>query len=133
MDGGSIINSGSTGLRAGGSSCRVRNAQISGNLGGGIRIDSNSTTVYPDACDLGTAASPGGNTIDNPVYNLLVDSGAVDAPAVGNVWTPSQQGTDAQGRFSVAAGQTSLRIAGPITNSRNVRVTRTGASVLVAQ
>jgi hypothetical protein len=133
IDGGSVLNSGSTGLRVVGMGCRIRNAQIVGNVGGGVWIENRSNVVSTDGCDLGTAASPGGNTIDNPVYNLLVDTGVVANPAVGNVWTPSQQGADAQGRFSVPAGQTSLVIAGPVADSRNVRVTRAGASVLVAQ
>ena len=59
--------------------------------------------------------------------------GLVVNPAVGNIWTASQQGADAQGRYSVPAGQTSLVIAGPNLTGRNVRVTLGGSSVLVAQ
>ena len=133
IDGGSVIDNRSTGLRVLGLTCRIRNARITGNLAGGVRVENRSSTVTQDSCDLGTAASPGGNTLDNPVYNLLVETREVVHPAVGNIWTASEQGADAQGRYSVPAGQTSLVIAGPNLTGRNVRVTLGSSSVLVAQ
>jgi hypothetical protein len=52
--------------------------------------------------------------------------------AVGNTWVASEQGADAQGRYSVPAGQTANVITGP-TTGRNVRIDGAGSSVTLAQ
>ncbi len=59
--------------------------------------------------DLGTLAEPGGNTfIQRATLQstaLRLDMQALTVQAVGNTWTPNQQGADAQGRYAVLTGK----------------------------
>jgi hypothetical protein len=52
--------------------------------------------------DLGTAASPGGNTITgNSQYGVRVGfSGGITASAVGNTWIPNIEGANSAGKYS---------------------------------
>lgn len=59
--------------------------------------------------DLGTLAEPGGNTFLQRATSLSsamrLQLQAVTIQAVGNAWTPSAQGADAQGKYVVATGK----------------------------
>ena len=68
-------------------------------------------------CDLGTAASPGGNTFDNAVSNVSIAGQAQRVLAVGNAWKANAQGADAQGRYAVPAGLTALDVSGPASGT----------------
>jgi hypothetical protein len=53
--------------------------------------------------DLGTVASPGGNTIlgaTASLTGLYLSVSAVTVQAVGNTWTPNFEGADAVGKYS---------------------------------
>jgi hypothetical protein len=72
---------------------------------GGLIIAAGSASTL----DLGTLAEPGGNTFvqRNAVQNtaLRLNMQAITVQAVGNTWTPSLQGADAQGRYQVLTGK----------------------------
>jgi hypothetical protein len=133
IDGAELSGNGAAGLSYFGADCRVRNTSVFGNTGGGIVIE-NFSNVAPAPCDLGTAASPGGNSVLSTPGNsgLRVRTVGVAVQAVGNTWVASEQGADAQGRYSVPAGQTANVITGP-TTGRNVRIDAAGSSVTLAQ
>jgi hypothetical protein len=72
---------------------------------GGLIIDAgNASTI-----DLGTLAEPGGNTFvqHTTVQNtaLRLNTQAITIQAVGNTWTPNQQGADGQGHYQVLTGK----------------------------
>jgi hypothetical protein len=133
IDGAELSGNGAAGMSYFGADCRVRNTTIAGNGGGGIVIE-NFSNVAPPPCDLGTAASPGGNLLLAAPNSsgLRVRTLGVAVQAVGNTWVAFEQGADAQGRYSVPAGQTANVISGPLTG-RNVRVDASTSSVTVAQ
>jgi hypothetical protein len=72
---------------------------------GGLMIAAGSASTI----DLGTLAEPGGNTFvqRNATQNtaLRLNMQAITVQAVGNTWTPNQQGADAQGHYQVLAGK----------------------------
>ena len=76
-------------------------------------------------CDLGTAASPGGNAFADTGPNVSLNASSSQPStlqAVGNTWAASQQGSDAQGRYAVPPGQTVLEVGGPVTSGANYRL-----------
>ncbi|HEX3764917.1 MAG TPA: DUF1565 domain-containing protein, partial [Kofleriaceae bacterium] len=114
LSGVTITNNG-VGLAAGGFDAAnpvvltMRNSTVSGNHQDGVRI-SNAIHV-----DLGTAASPGGNTIQgNTGAGLAVvsDDGSPTVNASGNTWNASVQGADSDGRYILVE-----TLAGPIAAS----------------
>jgi hypothetical protein len=100
------------GMRMGGSSSvldlKIRDTVFDvttlANWGGLIIAAGSASTI-----DLGTLAEPGGNTFvqHTTVQNtaLRLNMQAITVQAVGNTWTPNQQGTDGQGHYAVLAGK----------------------------
>ncbi|MEO7244063.1 MAG: hypothetical protein ABIX12_02815 [Rubrivivax sp.] len=133
LDGAELRGNGMLGLSYFGADCRVRNTRVEGNVEGGITLQ-NQSNVAPAPCDLGSAASPGGNTFlaTSNTAGLWVRTIGVAVQAVGNVWAASEQGTDGLGRFSVPSGQGANIISGP-ASGRNVRIDAASSSVTVAQ
>ena len=113
----------STGVRV----FHVRNAFIHNNTLAGIYWSS----LAGDA-DLGTTASPGGNTITvngtaTSNVNLFMDAPFVTA--VGNTWNASVQGADAQGMFSG-----DVLLTGQIVNAGgNFRVNQAGQQLRLSE
>jgi hypothetical protein len=72
---------------------------------GGLLIAAGSASTI----DLGTLADPGGNTFlehgANLTTALRLNVQGVTVQAVGNTWTPNQQGADAQGHYVVQTGK----------------------------
>ncbi len=70
-----------------------------------IMLDGTSASTI----DLGTLADPGGNTFIQRAATLSsamrLQFQAVVISAVGNTWTPSAQGANAQGKYVVASGK----------------------------
>ena len=117
-------------------SLTLSNLTVTGNTAGGITLSNGALTLRSStlsnngaeggltlygsaAADLGTAASPGGNTFignSGPQLNSIVDAGRT-VNAVGNVWTPSVQGADANGRYSLPPTFTPVPKFGPTTGS----------------
>jgi Right handed beta helix region/Protein of unknown function (DUF1565) len=100
--------------------CRIRDSSFVGNLGYGVQMES-----LGGICDLGTVASPGGNTFANTGPNVSLNASSTlpsTLQAVGNTWAANQQGSDAQGRYAVPNGQTVLEVAGPVTSGANYRL-----------
>ena len=112
-------------------SCRVRNTRFSGNVQSGALIEAGTT------CDLGTAASPGGNVFGNLGTHLVVSPSSSDPvftlQAVGNTWTPNQQGADAQGRYVVPSGQTVYEVKGRATAGANYGLNWTNVTLRLAE
>lgn len=134
IDGAELTGNGKLGLSYFGADCQVRNTRIDGNVEGGIVME-NFSNVAPAPCDLGSAASPGGNTFfaTSNTAALRVRTAGVAVQAVGNVWVASEQGANAQGRYAVPAGQTANVISGPVPSGRNVRIDAATSSVTVAR
>ena len=121
-------------------SLTLSNLTVTGNSAGGITLSNgvltlrNSTlsnngaegglTVYADSTvDLGTTASPGGNTFTGNTgaqFNSIVTAGRT-VNAVGNIWKPSVQGADANGRYSLPPTFTPVPKVGP-TNGANYQI-----------
>jgi len=121
-------------------SLTLSNLTVTGNSAGGITLSNgaltlrNSTvsnngaegglTLYGSmAADLGTAASPGGNTFTGntgPQLNSIVTAGQT-VNAVGNTWKPSVQGADANGHYSLPPAFTPVPKVGP-TNGANYQI-----------
>jgi hypothetical protein len=72
---------------------------------GGLIIAAGSASTI----DLGTLAEPGGNTFVQHTATqntaLRLNMQAITVQAVGNTWTPQQQGADAQGHYTVQTGK----------------------------
>lgn len=128
---------------------RMSGGAVSGNLGRGLDTvnEANKTndvrlrgvTITANALhglylaglagsrwDLGTASDPGGNTIrDN---GGTADPGLFTSDtndviwAVGNIWIPLEQGSDAMGRYVPALGEDDVEVAGPVGAGRNYRL-----------
>lgn len=89
---GSTFTENNTGISVGvQAQLSLSGSQISG---GNIAI-SDSGSV-----NLGTASSPGGNTLKAATRVLSMGSTASDVSAVGNTWEANQQGADAQGHYA---------------------------------
>jgi hypothetical protein len=113
-------------------SCKVRNSTFTGNVDAGITLR-NATH-----CDLGSAASPGGNAFAGNVGPGFVGApSSTDAAftvlAVGNAWTANQQGADAQGRYTVPAGKTVYEVTGKTTGGANYRLDWTNVTLRLAE
>jgi hypothetical protein len=74
------------------------------NWGGLIIAAGNASSL-----DLGTLAEPGGNTFVQHTATqntaLGLNTQALTVQAVGNTWTPNQQGADAEGHYVVQTGK----------------------------
>ena len=96
----------------------LRNSVVSNNgAEGGLTLYADVTT------DLGTTASPGGNTFTGntgPQLNSIVTAGQT-VDAVGNTWKPNVQGADANGRYSLPPAYAPVPKAGP-TNGSNFQI-----------
>jgi hypothetical protein len=140
VSGGQIATNGSAGIRLGGVAApgfytgvytlTLRSATLTGN--GGSAGDGAGLVLAGAAgssFDLGTAAQPGGSTLQGlsaskPALRTSANA-AVTVNAVGNTWTANQQGANASGQYSgnllVTSGSGvnyaitsgSLRLAGP--------------------
>ena len=95
---------------------RKTNVSNNGNNRGGVAIYTSGVGI-----DLGTQLSPGGNTLSNNFANnngnnLYIGqvSGPITVQAVGNIWTPNQQGADAMGRYSTPPGYAPVVRTGPL-------------------
>ncbi len=105
VDGGEISGSKEDGIRiASGmpATCRVsvRNLRLINNMGTGARLLCYAGSVI----DLGTLASPGGNTITGNGAGANASGVHVTTPgtvtmAVGNIWTPSAQAANIEGKY----------------------------------
>jgi len=124
MTGGTVTANGTYGviLYTGLSSFSMRNGTVTNNALSGVYLQAFSGTA-----DLGTTASPGGNTIRNNAStagytNLRVDRDGVTA--IGNTWEPNVQGTAADGTFAPGPA---LELVGPQVNAgKNFWVSSTG-------
>ncbi|MES2957221.1 MAG: hypothetical protein V4792_03485 [Pseudomonadota bacterium] len=134
IDGAELTGNGKLGLSYFGADCRLRNTRVDGNLEGGIVLE-NLSNVAPAPCDLGTAASPGGNRVLGTGIGagLRVRTAGVAVQAVGNTWAASEQGADALGHYAVPSGQLANVISGATTSGRNVRIDAATSTVTVAQ
>ena len=117
-------------------SITLSNMTITGNTAGGMTLSNGTiklrgSTVTGNGAeggvslygspsvDLGTPASPGGNTIkgnSGAQINSFVAPGQT-VNAVGNVWTPSVQGADANGRYSLPPAFAPVPKSGPTTGA----------------
>ena len=91
------------------SSLKLRDSSVTGNTQYGVEIDGNLNA------DLGTAAAPGGNTVTGNGLAGLRSAAATGqfVDAVGNTWIASQQGADANGRYSTPPLYTPVPKVGP--------------------
>lgn len=96
---------------------KLRGTRVTNNDHAGINIGIQGT----DTVDLGTAADPGGNVLQDNGTNVELDEGASPIDAVGNTWDRSAQGSDAEGRYS------SQLVNGPV-EGKNYRL-RAGTSL----
>ena len=81
-------------------SFKLRGSTVGGNAADGLLFSQFTNGTV----DLGTSADPGANTFTgNAMTALHIDAfgGLATVNAVGNTWTASQQGADANGRYSV--------------------------------
>ena len=138
-DGLALINNGRaitwTGTSAA-ASITLSNMTITGNTAGGMTLSNGTiklrgSTVTGNGAeggvslygspsvDLGTPASPGGNTIKGnsgaQINSFVAPGQTVDA--VGNIWTPSVQGADANGRYSLPPAFAPVPKTGPTTGA----------------
>ena len=95
------------------SSLKLRDSRLTDNTQYGMQIDGNLNA------DFGTAAAPGGNTLTG---NGLAGPRSAAATgqfvdAVGNIWIASQQGADANGRYSTPPLYTSVLKVGPASGT----------------
>jgi hypothetical protein len=92
----------------------ARNNNICGTYGV-VTADPSFSLITASQLDLGTAASPGNNTILCSSVGVANwgQTGNASVTAVGNTWTPSVQGADASGHYA------SQLIAGPTTSGIN--------------
>jgi hypothetical protein len=73
--------------------------------------------------DFGTAGSPGGNHFENTTSKgILIFGGAPIVDASGNTWVPNNQGSDAQGHYTVGLTSASPSVMGSSTSGRNMQV-----------
>jgi hypothetical protein len=86
---------------------KVRSSTITGNTSYAFQIYGTPLSV-----DLGTALSPGGNTIQNSGTGNLSGITGDAISAVGNTWNPNVQGADANGHFPAAT-----QLAGPASGA----------------
>jgi Protein of unknown function (DUF1565) len=102
----------------------LRSATLASNAGNGITLAGTATTTG----DLGTTASPGGNTFSGvPVgagLSAFDVTAVIGATAVGNTWMPSTQGSDSSGHYTTATV-----ITGP-ASGLNVNVPAGGSVVM---
>jgi len=142
-DGLALINNGRgiawTSSSAAGS-LTLSNLTITGNTYGGMTVSNGAlklrgSTVSNNGAeggvalygisnvDLGTSASPGGNTFTGnagPQINSVVAAGQT-VNAVGNIWKPSVQGADANGRYSLPPAFAPVPKTGP-TSGANYQI-----------
>jgi hypothetical protein len=114
-----------TGMRIGGGTTlldlEMRDTSIDvttlANWGALIVNGTNASTI-----DLGTLAEPGGNTfLQHTIANttaVQLNLQAQTVYAVGNTWTPNQQGADENGHYVVKTGKV-LEDSTAVTNGRN--------------
>jgi len=127
-------------------SLTLSNLTLTGNSVGGMTVSNGSlklrgstvsnngaeggVTLYGSpSVDLGTSASPGGNTFtgnNGAQLNSVVGAGQT-VNAVGNTWTPNVQGADANGRYSLPPAFAPVPKVGP-ANGANYQIY--GASTL---
>lgn len=93
-------------------SFKLRGSTISNNAAEGLCLASFSGAL---TADLGTSADPGGNTLTgNAAAGVrVINALATTVNAVGNTWTPSQQGADANGRYSIPPSFATVPKVGP--------------------
>lgn len=85
----------------------LRAGRITNNGGPGLNLNcSPSATI-----DLGTLASPGGNTLTGNVPSLAT-VGGLTFDAIGNTWTPSAQGADATGLYKAVGAGAVVEVTG---------------------
>ncbi len=109
--------------------CRMRGTQATGN-GSGVQLHSGA------GCDLGTAASAGGNRFANVGTGVFASGSSSTVyliQAVGNTWSPNQQGADAQGRYAVPGGQPALDVGVLNPPGLNYRVDNLKATLRLAE
>lgn len=132
----SISNNGGYGIDIGGgiTSLFFRNSQITGNTNDGLIISANEGSLV----DLGTAASPGGNSISGNAATMPSSSNLIlyGSPstmnqvfhAVGNTWDPTANGADGTGHFP--AGTTF--VAPPNVNGKNLQMSSSSGTYTVS-
>lgn len=117
LDSNTIIASVAVDVADGLTRVKARNNRFEGSYGI-ITADSGLTTA--SQLDLGTAASPGNNTILGTLIGVSNSGQAGDAgvTAVGNTWNPSAQGADPSGHYASQP----LPFPGPTTSGQNYYV-----------
>jgi Protein of unknown function (DUF1565) len=103
----STITGNSIGVEMTGGSLKMRNSNVSNNSSTGLAFFDTVTV------DLGTTASPGGNTITGNTTVGLQHQANNNIEAVGNTWNANQQGADANGHYSTAPNYTPVPELGP--------------------
>lgn len=76
----------------------LRNSTVKG-TGAGVVLQGDGTSAF----DLGTAAAPGGNTLQAATAVRVSTAAGVLATAVGNTWKPNVQGANAAGAYTAAS------------------------------
>jgi hypothetical protein len=134
----SVIQGNVTGVRGYNDSPKItlRGTQVVGSTDDGIYLFANDGT----SVDLGTAASPGGNTFsgnntsNGGFANLNVLSTPTTTPlvidAIGNTWDPSIQGADTTGHFP--AGTTFTASSAASVAGKNVNLLHSGSGTTVS-
>jgi Protein of unknown function (DUF1565) len=106
-----------------GASLKLRNSTLTttGGSSNVIFIDTNGAATSIGTTDLGTAASPGGNTFKNTSIGSTISLVSISTgtgtnatvDASGNTWLPSLQGADAAGKYAA------VDAVGPSAAGRN--------------
>jgi hypothetical protein len=102
----------------------MRNTQVIDNTSAGLSV------VYKDggSFDLGTAASPGGNTFKgnatNVTFNGSLTTGDLIVTAIGNNWDPTGNGADSTGHFPAKT----TFVAPPSVSGPNVTLLQSGTA-----
>ena len=101
-----------------GGTLKLRNSNVSSNGDVGIALYNNASA------DLGTQASPGGNTFTSNVNAGVKTSlnPGLSFTAVGNTWNVNVQGASASGRYSVAPAWTPVPLGGPTVGGTGINV-----------
>lgn len=118
IDGATVSNNAGSGIVAANGSLSVTNTTVSGHpyvgisVATGVPVTMRGSSLLSNAggillvgldgqTDLGTAASPGGNTFQNGTSQVGVTSFRTfhTVSAVGNTWIPNVQGADGSGHY----------------------------------
>lgn len=136
FDGTEIARNGTRGLylwnAANVYAAELRNCDVIDNGHSGVYV----TGAAGSSLDLGTLAGPGGNALSgnnttstSGEAGVHIDLPSTLVPAVGNTWTPNEQGADAEGEYSATGAGAVLEF----TSGMGRNYTVTSGTLRVAQ